>query len=60
MPSSVAIGVMPSRISDSRTPSRSPMPAPDHTDHSSARHRQFGYSSPTRRVRSVSQSLAVA
>ena len=42
MPSSTEMGLMPSRVSDSSTPSRSPMPAPDQTDHSSARHRQPG------------------
>lgn len=42
MPSSTEMGLMPSLISDSRTPSFSPMPVPDQTDHSSATQRQRG------------------
>ena len=51
---------MPSRISAATTPSFSPMPAPDQTDHSSAIARACGCSRPKRTVSSVIQSFAVA
>ena len=56
---------MPSLISDSKTPSFSPIPAPDQTDHSSATHRHCGLPCSINwacscLVISVSQSLAVA
>ena len=59
-PLSSEIGVMPSRMSASTTPSFSPMPAPDHTDHSSARARACGLRRPKSTVSSDIQSLAVA
>ena len=41
-PVSGGIGVIPRRIRLSRVPRRSPMPTPDHTDHSRVRQRQLG------------------
>ncbi len=42
IPASSEMGLMPSLTSDSKTPSFSPMPAPDQTDHSSATQRHCG------------------
>ena len=60
IPSSVGIGVMPSRINALTTPSFSPIPVPDQTDHSSAIALACGCSRPKRKVSSVIQSFAVA